>query len=306
MHIAVDAMGGDNAPGVVIQGALQATIETGIDIVLVGDSKAISPALNRCRGTEKVRIHHCDEVVLMDESPLKAVRNKQDSSIMTAFDLLKKGEVDAVVSAGNSGATMAAGILKLGKIEGVERPAIACIIPGENGIVILIDAGGNVDCRPVHLLQFGIMANAFASSCMGIQEPRVGLLSIGRCHAIVNKDIKSPDLLFIHKIFRLEILHLARYLRRKCGRIKPGDGTYAGFSGANSLPILFHSGSQGSHHADSCDYNPSLHIHYSLLSLSTEKHFELIIFIRKYACGTYAIKLLLSAYSEPLNYRQLS
>jgi len=191
MFIAVDAMGGDNAPGVVVQGALQASIETGIDIVLVGNSKAISIALNGCKGSGKIGIHHCDEAVLMDEPPLRALRNKRDSSIMTAFDLLKRGEVDAVVSAGNSGATMAAGILNLGKIEGVERPAIACIIPGEKGIVILIDVGGNVDCRPVHLLQFGIMADAFASSCLGIQTPRVGLLNIGREAGKGNEQIRS-------------------------------------------------------------------------------------------------------------------
>lgn len=191
MFIAVDAMGGDNAPGMVVQGALQACIDTNINIVLVGDSKAISAELNSRGSSSRISIHHCDEAVLMDESPMKALRSKRDSSIMTAFDLLKKGDVEAVVSAGNSGATMAAGILKLGKIEGVERPAIACIIPGEKGIVILIDVGGNVDCRPVHLLQFGIMADAFASSCLGIQEPSIGLLSIGREEGKGNEQIKA-------------------------------------------------------------------------------------------------------------------
>jgi phosphate acyltransferase len=191
MFIAVDAMGGDNAPDVVVQGALQASIEKGIDIVLVGNSTAITNSLKGCKGADKVTIHHCDEAILMDESPLKALRSKRDSSISIAFDLLKKGEVDAVVSAGNSGATMAAGILKLGKIEGVERPAIACIIPGETGVFILIDVGGNVDCRPVHLLQFGLMADAFASSCLGMQKPRVGLLNIGQEAGKGNEQIRS-------------------------------------------------------------------------------------------------------------------
>jgi glycerol-3-phosphate acyltransferase PlsX len=191
MFIAVDAMGGDNAPGVVVQGAIQASMESDIDIVIVGDSKTVSDALNGCRIPDKISIHHCDEAVLMDEPPLKAIRNKRDSSIMTAFDLLKKGKVEAVVSAGNSGATIAAGILNVGKIEGVERPAIACVIPGEKGVVILIDIGGNVDCRPVQLLQFGIMADAFASSCLGIQDPKVGLLNIGREEGKGNEQIKS-------------------------------------------------------------------------------------------------------------------
>lgn len=191
MLIAVDAMGGDNAPGVVVQGALQASIEKGVDIVLVGDSKDISVPLNDYKGSGKIRVHHCDEVVLMDESPMKALRNKRDSSILTAFELQKQGEVDAVVSAGNSGATIAAGILKLGKIEGVERPAIACVIPSEKGLIVLIDVGGNVDCRPVHLLQFGIMADAFASSFLGIKDASVGLLSIGREAGKGNELIRS-------------------------------------------------------------------------------------------------------------------
>ena len=179
MNIAVDAMGGDNAPKVVVQGAIKASDELGINIILVGDTEAISVELGRKGKRGLISIHHCQETVLMDESPLKAVRNKKDSSIRVAFDLLKNGKVDAVVSAGNSGAIMAAAILILGKVEGIERPALACVIPGTAGEVILIDVGGNVDCRPAHLLQFGIMANAFATSCLGMQRPRVGILNIG-------------------------------------------------------------------------------------------------------------------------------
>ena len=179
MNIAVDAMGGDNAPKVVVQGAIQASDESGVDVILVGNEEAISIELEGYRQREHIRVHHCREAVLMNESPLKAVRKKKDSSIRVAFDLMKRNEADAVVSAGNSGATMAAGILTLGKVEGVERPALACIIPGDKGRVILIDVGGNVDCRPVHILQFAIMANAFATSCLGLAEPKVGLLSIG-------------------------------------------------------------------------------------------------------------------------------
>lgn len=195
MNIAVDAMGGDHAPELVVKGAIQAS-KSGIDVTLVGDAETISSELNRMQKTEHIKIHHCDEVVLMDEAPLKGVRKKRDSSISVAFDLLKKGEVDAVVSAGNSGATMAAGILALGKLDGVERPAIACIFPGDKGRVILIDAGGNVDCRPVHILQFGIMANAFATSCLGLKEPKVGLLNIGQEAGKGNEQVKlAYDLL---------------------------------------------------------------------------------------------------------------
>jgi len=207
MNIAVDAMGGDNAPQLVVQGAAQASAKSGMDITLVGDAEAIVDELGGDPDREHIRVHHCGEAVLMDESPLKAVRRKKDSSIRVAFDLLKKGEVDAVVSAGNSGATMAAGILTMGKVAGVERPALACIIPGDEGRVILIDVGGNVDCRPVHMLQFGLMANAFAKSCLGMRDPKAGLLSIGQEAGKGNEQVrlahdllKKSDLNFIGNI----------------------------------------------------------------------------------------------------------
>jgi len=191
MRIAVDAMGGDNAPEMVVQGAVQAVAESGIDITLVGDEEIIRAALGRRSDTRSIEIHHCGETVLMDESPIKAVRMKKDSSIRVAFDLLKRGRVDAVVSAGNSGATMAAGLLNLGKIEGIERPALASIIPGDKGRVILIDVGGNVDCRPIHILHFGLMADAFSESCLGLNDPKVGLLNIGEEAGKGNEQVKT-------------------------------------------------------------------------------------------------------------------
>jgi glycerol-3-phosphate acyltransferase PlsX len=115
----------------------------------------------------------------MEESPLKALRKKKDSSIGVAFGLAKEGLADAVISAGNSGATLAAGVLALGRISGLERPAIASIVPTEKGPVILIDAGANVDCRPAQLFQFGVMANAFGCSCLDMKNPKIALLNIG-------------------------------------------------------------------------------------------------------------------------------
>lgn len=191
MRIAVDAMGGDNAPEMVVQGAVQAVAESGIDITLVGDAEIVRSALGRRSETTSIEIHHCGETVHMDESPIKAVRMKKDSSIRVAFDLLKRGRVDAVVSAGNSGATMAAGMLILGKIEGIERPALASIIPGDKGRVILIDVGGNVDCRPIHILNFGLMADAFSESCLGLNDPKVGLLNIGKEAGKGNEQVKT-------------------------------------------------------------------------------------------------------------------
>ena len=179
MKVAVDAMGGDHAPEVVVQGALKAASEWGMDIILVGDRDLIVEKLGSNQGMTTIEVHHCGEMIHMDEPPLKAVRHKKDASVVVAFDLLKKGKVDAVVSAGNSGATLAAAIFALGRVEGIERPALPGILPSENGNVILIDVGANVDCRPVHLFQFGIMADAFAKTYMAMTNPRVGLLSIG-------------------------------------------------------------------------------------------------------------------------------
>ena len=179
MNVAVDAMGGDHAPEMVVQGAVEAVSELGIDITLVGDEKIITGALNSRPAHGHISFHHCEDVVEMDESPLKALRKKKNASIKVAFDLVRDGHADAVISAGNSGATLAAGVLALGRMEGVERPAIATLIPTEKGRVVLIDVGANVDCRPSQLFQFGVMAQAFACSCLGMADPKVGLLNIG-------------------------------------------------------------------------------------------------------------------------------
>ena len=196
MKIAVDAMGGDNAPEVVVQGAVQAASELGINVTLVGDKELVVRALGSHVSSDHIAVHHCEEVVQMDESPLKAVRKKKDASIRVAFDLVKRGDVDAVVSAGNSGATLASGVLTLGRLKGVERPAIAGIFPGERGHVVLIDMGANVDCRPAHLFQFGIMGHAFASSCLGMKNPKVGLLSIGEEDSKGNEQVRLTHELF--------------------------------------------------------------------------------------------------------------
>jgi glycerol-3-phosphate acyltransferase PlsX len=196
MKVAVDAMGGDNAPEMVVQGAVEAASEWGIAVTLVGDKKVIIEKLGSHFSTDHISIHHCEEVVGMDESPLKGVRRKKSASIRVAFDLVRRGEVKAVVSAGNSGASVAAAVLTLGRMEGVERPAIASIFPGESGKVILIDVGANVDCRPAHLFQFGLMAHAFASSCLGMESPKIGLLSIGEEGSKGNEQVRLARELF--------------------------------------------------------------------------------------------------------------
>lgn len=180
MSIAVDAMGGDHAPDAVVQGALWAHAELGINVILVGDEGLIWEAIKKHgkRGNG-IQIHHSSQVVAMDESPLKVLREKRDTSISVAFELLKRGEAEAVVSAGNSGATVGAAVLGLGRIKGVERPALAAIFPGARGTVVLIDVGANIDTKPRQLFEFGIMGDIFARSLLNMDNPKVGLLNIG-------------------------------------------------------------------------------------------------------------------------------
>ncbi len=196
MRIAVDAMGGDQAPEVVVRGALDAASEWGLDIVLVGRRDAIEAKLDDSPGRSRINVHHCTETILMGESPVKAVRRKKDSSIRVAFGLVKKGEADAVVSAGNSGAILAAAVQTLGRIKGVERAAFVSIFPGIEGDVILLDVGANVDCRPTHLFQFGIMAHSYALSCLEMKDPAVGLLSIGEEGGKGNEQVRQAHDLF--------------------------------------------------------------------------------------------------------------
>jgi len=180
MRVAIDAMGGDNAPGVEVEGAVIAAREYGIPVTLVGDEERIRKELARhdTNGLD-ISIHHASEVVGMHDSPSDVMRKKKDSSIRVAFDLVKNGDADAVVSAGNSGATMAAGMFVLKRIKGIERPAIAQIFPTLKGKTLVLDVGGNVDCKPIHLVQFAIMGSVYARCIMGIDSPRIGLLSNG-------------------------------------------------------------------------------------------------------------------------------
>ena len=180
MRVAVDAMGGDHAPAIEVEGAVAAAREYGIALTLVGDTSRISAELSRhnTKGLD-ISIKNASEVVGMHDSASDAVRKKRDSSIRVAFDLVKSGEADAVVSAGNSGATMAAGMFVLKRLKGIERPAIAQVFPTLQGQAVVLDVGGNVDCKPIHLVQFAIMGEVYARHILGIANPRVGLLSNG-------------------------------------------------------------------------------------------------------------------------------
>lgn len=181
MRIAVDAMGGDYAPREVVAGAVAAAaIESIETLYLVGDESAIRAELASLGHIpEKIQVRHATEVVEMGEAPAQAVRRKRDSSIGRAVELVKAGEADAVMSAGNTGAAVAASALKLRTLSGVDRPAIATVMPTRKNPVVLVDAGANLDCTPQQLVQFALMGSVYSRVILGRQNPVVGLLSIG-------------------------------------------------------------------------------------------------------------------------------
>ncbi|MEO0248622.1 MAG: phosphate acyltransferase PlsX [candidate division WOR-3 bacterium] len=177
VRIAVDAMGGDFAPHAIVRGALAAMREGIAEPVLVGDEPALRPLLEN---ESRIEIVHTPVSVEMHEAASSALRKKRDSSMNKAFALHKSGEVQGVVTAGNSGAAMAFAIFTLGRIPGVERPAIMTLHPNaRGGLSVLLDAGGNVDCKPGHLVQFAIMGHVYTKYALGIESPKVGLLSNG-------------------------------------------------------------------------------------------------------------------------------
>jgi glycerol-3-phosphate acyltransferase PlsX len=178
IRIAVDAMGGDRAPGAVVEGAVLAATELAVETVLVGQEDAVERELARYPSHPAIATAPASQVISMSESPSVTLK-KKDSSMMVAFNLAQQGKVQAVVSAGNSGAFMATGMFVLGKLPLVGRPAILVVIPTLGKGTVIIDAGANVDCKPRHLFQFGLMGSIYAERVLGILRPRVGVLSNG-------------------------------------------------------------------------------------------------------------------------------
>ena len=181
MKIIVDAMGGDYAPGVVIDGAISAVKEyENTEVVLVGDEPKVKALLAKARYCgDKISTHHASEVIEMHEPAANSVRKKRDSSIVVGLDLVKEGEGEAFFSAGNTGAVVCAATLSLRMIPGIERPGIAIITPTLKGIALIIDVGANIDAKPTQLLQYGIMADAYMRYILNIENPTVGLLNVG-------------------------------------------------------------------------------------------------------------------------------
>jgi phosphate acyltransferase len=190
MRIALDAMGGDFAPKNNVEGAVLALKEyPHIEkLFLVGDAMTVGAELKRIGyQDQRLEIFHASEVVDMHESAAKAIRQKKDCSISRSVDLVKNGSAQAVISAGHTGAAVAASVLKLRTLKGIERPAVACLLPTELGVFVLIDAGANPDSSPENLLQFGIMGSVFSEQVLGNKRPKVALLSIGE------EDMKGND-----------------------------------------------------------------------------------------------------------------
>jgi len=179
--IVVDAMGGDNAPGEIIKGAVLAVLEKKeINVILTGDETVIRKELGAYNyDKERIIIVHAPEIITNCESPVLAIRRKKSSSIVVAMNLVKSGEADAFVSAGSTGAVLAGGQLIVGRIPGVERPPLAPLLPTMNGVSLLVDCGANVDARSSHLVQFAKMGSIYMENVIGIKNPRVAIVNIG-------------------------------------------------------------------------------------------------------------------------------
>ncbi|MEA2114410.1 MAG: phosphate acyltransferase PlsX [Thermodesulfobacteriota bacterium] len=212
MRIALDAMGGELGPELLIDGALSAIDKRrDLEVVLLGPEELLKEQValraGSGNGTGRLSIAHASQTVSMHESPVDAIRKKKDSTVMVGFDLVKNGKADAVVSAGNSGATMAAAVRKLGRLKGISRPGIASLFPTLKDPVMLMDIGANVDCRSLHLFQFAIMASSCSGLLLNIDRPRIGLLSIGeesgKGNTLIKKThdmLKSSSLNFIGNV----------------------------------------------------------------------------------------------------------
>ncbi|EPR26684.1 Fatty acid/phospholipid synthesis protein plsX [Geobacillus sp. WSUCF1] len=178
MNIAVDAMGGDHAPGEIVRGALMAAAHfPDIEITLIGDEAKIRPHV---AGEERISIIHTDEVIEAGDEPVRAVRRKKNSSMVRMAEEVKEGRAEACISAGNTGALMAAGLFVVGRVAGIDRPALAPTLPTLDGRgFVFLDVGANVDAKPEHLQQYALMGHAYAKNVRGVEKPRIGLLNVG-------------------------------------------------------------------------------------------------------------------------------
>jgi phosphate acyltransferase len=173
MRLAVDVMGGDHGPAVVVRGALQALelAEAIRELILVGKEDAIRPLIASSSAASRVRVVHASDVVTMEDGPMDVLRRKKDSSMARAIDLVASHEADAILSCGNTGGLLAASTIKLRRLRGMDRPAIATVIPTPENEFVLLDAGANVESKPIHLVHYAIMGSIYSSEVLGYSRP---------------------------------------------------------------------------------------------------------------------------------------
>lgn len=180
MKIAIDAMGGDNAPKAAVEGAIEACRAYDVEVFLTGKKEEISKYMTESdKKNPRIHIVEANEVILVEEAPVTAIKQKKDSSLVVGLRLVKDGECDAFVSAGSTGAFLAGSLLRVGRIKGIDRPALSPLVPTVKGNCMILDAGANVDCKPRNLQQFAVMGSIYMEKVMGIKNPRIGLLNIG-------------------------------------------------------------------------------------------------------------------------------
>ncbi len=198
MRIALDAMGGDYAPGPIVQGAVEAVRSlSDIDVILVGDRAKIEASLEALNASsERLEIFHCTQNIEMDESPVEALRRKRDCSIIRSWELLAERRADAIVSAGSTGAMVAAGLFRKRFLPGIKRPAIAVVLPTSRGPCVLLDVGANMAAKPDHLFQYGVMGAIYARHILKIDNPSIALMNVGTEEQKGNELAKETHALF--------------------------------------------------------------------------------------------------------------
>ena len=212
MIILVDAMGGDNAPDAVIKGAVKAVNEVDANIVLIGDKDIINSKVKEFYGKDKIEdispkfsIEHTTEIITMEDKPTDAIKHKKNSSMVIGFNMLKEGKGDVFLSAGNSGALLTGATLLIGRIRGIDRPAMAPMLPAYKKRLMLIDAGANTNCKPLNLVQFAQMATIYLKNTYKIEKPKIGLLNIGTEPTKGNELIKETYQILSTKSEELDI-----------------------------------------------------------------------------------------------------
>ena len=213
MVVVVDGMGGDFSPSAVVEGCVAAIKEYDIDILITGDSNLIGEELKKYTyDYNRIKIINASEVISTSEHPVMAIKRKKDSSLVKALNLVKSGEADAIISAGSTGAFLAGCTLIVGRIKGIDRPALAPIMPGKNGPFMIIDCGANAECKPHYLVQFGLMGKTYFENILKIENPSVGLVNIGteeekgnELYKAAHKLLKEADLNFVGNVEAREI-----------------------------------------------------------------------------------------------------